>query len=216
MKAIRKIAKWIVITISIPITYLFVSLIPTFIPVNNEKEYSEKEQSIYLNSNGVHLNIILSKNQLYPKLLDGLKYLKNDNYFSFGWGDKKFYLNTAEWSDLTFSNAFQALFLKSSTLIHLTRYSSIEKDWVEIKINQNQLININQYILKSYYSDSLNNKVLLENKGYSFNDDFYEALGTYSCFKTSNSWVNTCLKNADIKACLWTPFDFGLLWLHKK
>ncbi len=64
--------------------------------------------------------------------------------------------------------------------------------------------------------NSQNKKILLNNKGYSYNDDFYEALGSFSCFKTCNSWVNSGLKESDIKACLWTPFDFGLLRIHKK
>jgi len=215
MKVVKKIAKWIITIILIPIVYFLVALILTYIPVNNEKEFSENNKSIYLNSNGVHLNIIIPKDLLAVKLLDGLKYSKNDNYFSFGWGDKNFYLNTPTWNDLTFSNAFQALFFKSSTVIHLARYPGIKEDWVEIKVNQHQLDKINQYIYKTFYFDSLNKKILLDNKGYSYNDDFYEAMGSYSCFKTCNSWVNTGLKESDIRACLWTPFDFGLLNMYK-
>lgn len=216
MKAIKKIGKCIITIILIPVVYLIISLILTLIPITNKEGYSEKNKSIYLISNGVHLNIIIPKNQLSSKLLDGLRYFKDDNYFSFGWGDKKFYLNTPTWGDLTFNNAFRALFLKSPTLIHLARYSTINVDWVEIKVSQNQLNKINQYIYKTFYFNPQNKKILLNNKGYSFNDDFYEALGSYSCFKTSNSWVNTGLKKSDIKACLWTPYDFALLSMHKK
>ena len=216
MKMIKKISKWILAFFLIPVVYLLVSLILTFIPVNNEEEYTEKNKSIYLNSNGVHLSIIIPKNQIDLKLLNGLIYFGNDNYFSFGWGDKNFYLNTPNWSDLTFNNAFKALFINSSSLIHLTRYSTTSNDWTEIKVSQNQLNKINQYIYKTFYFDTLDKKVVLNNKGYSNNDDFYEALGSFSCFKTCNSWVNSGLKDSNIKACLWTPFDFGLLYIHKK
>ena len=216
MKGVKKILKWIITLFLIPVVYLFVSLILTFIPVNNEDIDTEKNKSIYLNSNGVHLSIIIPKNQLDSKLLNGLRYFKNDNYFSFGWGDKNFYLNTPTWSDLTFNNAFKALFVNSSSLIHLTRYSTTSDDWVEIKVNKNQLYKINQYIYKTFYLNPLDKKEILNNKGYTNNDDFYEALGSFSCFKTCNSWVNSGLKDSNIKACLWTPFDFGLLYLHKK
>jgi len=191
-------------------------MILSYIPINSDVEYSEKNNSVYLVTNGVHLNIILPKELTSHELLDGLKYIKTDKYFSFGWGDKNFYLNTPTWDDLTFNNAFQALFTKSPTLIHLTRYSTDREYWVEIKVNQKQLNKINQYIQKAFFLDSLNNKILLKNKGYYNNDDFYEALGSYSCFKTCNSWVNTCLIESNIKACLWTPFDFGLISMHKK
>ena len=54
-------------------------------------------------------------------------------------------------------------------------------------------------------------KIILKNKGYTSNDDFYKAKGNYSCFKTCNSWVNTGFKESGLTSCLWTPFDFGLL-----
>ena len=102
MKVFKKIVKWIIAIILIPTMYLLVSLILMIIPINNEEENSGKNNSIYLSSNGVHLNIIIAKDQLQAELLDGLKYIKNDNYFEFGWGDKNFYLNTPTWGDLTF------------------------------------------------------------------------------------------------------------------
>lgn len=215
MKAVKKIMKWLLLIVLIPVTYLLVSLILTIITVNSKSDYSEKEKSIYLNSNGVHLNIIIPKDQVDPNLLTGLNYDENDQYFSFGWGDRNFYLETPTWGDLTFKNAFVALILKSPTLIHLTRYSTPGKDWAEIKVDQNQLKKINQYIYDSFYYDPQNNKVILNNKGYSNNDDFYVAEGSYSFYKTCNSWVNTGLKNIGLKACLWTPFEFGLLNMHQ-
>ncbi|MCP5062170.1 MAG: DUF2459 domain-containing protein, partial [Ignavibacteriae bacterium] len=55
-----------------------------------------------------------------------------------------------------------------------------------------------------------------ENKGYTPYDDFYEAVGSYSLFNTCNTWVNSAFKECNIKACLWTPYDFGLISMHKK
>jgi len=216
MNALRKILKLIFIIVLIPVAYLLISLILTIIPINSEAGNSEKNKSIYLNSNGVHLNIIIPRDLIDSTLLTGLKYDEHDQYFSLGWGDRNFYLETPTWADLTFKNSFVALFLKSPTLIHLTRYSTTREDWAEIKIDRDQLKKINQYIFDSFYTDSNNSKVLLPNKGYSNNDDFYEALGSYSFYKTCNSWVNTGLKNVGIKACLWTPFEFGLLRIHQE
>jgi uncharacterized protein (TIGR02117 family) len=214
MKVGKIITKLIITIILIPLFYILISLILTIIPVNIKSEHSEKSKSIYLNSNGVHLNIIIPKDQLDSKLLDGIEYDVDDQYFSFGWGDRNFYLETPTWGDLTFKNAFNALLLKSPTLIHLTRYSIKRQDWLEIKVNQNQLEKINQYVYGSFYYDSMNKKVILNHKGYTNNDAFYEASGSYSFYKTCNSWVNTGLKEGDIKACLWTPFEFGLLSMH--
>ncbi len=212
---IKKVLKLVITLFLIPVVYLLLSLILTLIPVNGNNDYIEKNNSIFLNSNGIHLDIIIPKDQIDSYLLDGLEYSKKDKYFSFGWGDKKFYFNTPTWNDLTFNNAFKAIFINNSTLIHLTKYSTIQKDWVEIKVNQDQLYKINQYINKTFNIDTFDEKVLLKSKGYTRDDDFYEALGSFSIFKTCNSWVNSGLKKSDIKACLWTPFDFGLINMHK-
>ena len=216
MRVIEKIAKWIAAIILIPVVYFLLSLILTFIPVNKVDDNDSGNKSIYLSSNGVHLDIIIAKNRLDPKLLDGLKYSRNDHYFAFGWGDKNFYLHTPTWDDLTFNNASRAVLMSSPAAIHLTRYSKSRGNWVEIKVNQNQLDKINGYINKTFDLDSINQKILLPNRGYADNDDFYEALGNFTCFKTCNTWVNSRLKESDIKACLWTPFDFGLLHMHNK
>ena len=214
MQVLNRIVKSIGAIFLIPVMYLLVSFILLMIPVNDKKDHSEKNNSIFLQSNGVHLSIIIAKNQLHPSLLEGLKYLDNDTFFAFGWGDKNFYLTTPNWSDLTANNAFRALFVKSNALIHLSRYSNTKEDWVEIKVNQNQLSKINHYIDKTFFLDTLNNKIVLNNKGYSHNDDFYEAVGSFTCFNTCNTWVNSAFKESSIKAFWWTPFDFGLLNMH--
>ncbi|MEN8138526.1 MAG: DUF2459 domain-containing protein [Bacteroidota bacterium] len=216
MKTIKKILKWIITIVLIPVGYFLLSLLLTFIPVNTKDDNSVKNKSIYLESNGIHLNIIIAENQLDSILLDGLKQSQNDNFYAFGWGDRNFYLNTPTWDDLTYSTACRALFIKSSALIRVNRYSIIHGDWTEIKVNQDQLNKINRYIYRTFSLDSHNKKIKLNNRGYSNNDNFYEAMGSFTCFNTCNSWVNSGLKESDIKACLWTPFDFGLLNMHKK
>lgn len=211
MKTIRKIIKWILSALAIPIIYLVVSFILTFITVNNTDTDVDNTETIYLSTNGIHLSIILEREDLPPSFVNGLVCSPSDNYLSIGWGDEVFYLNTPTWSDLTFKNAFNALFLKSSSLIHLTRYRRPQTNWVEIKVSKSELNNINELILQTFLTDSNGDKILLKGEGYSDNDDFYKAKGSYSCFKTCNSWVNTIFKKSGLKSCLWTPFDFGLI-----
>lgn len=195
----------------IPVAYLVISLILSLIPVNKTESVIEQEQTIFLNTNGIHLEVIIAKSDINATLLDGLKYSEQDKYISFGWGDENFYLNTPTWNDLTFSNAFKALFLNSSTLIHLTRYSNKQHGWVEIKTDRQHLHQLNNFLLNTFQLDDRGNKIILAGKGYSSTDDFYKANGSYSCFNTCNSWVNAGFKASGLKCCLWTPFDFGLL-----
>ncbi|MEW4922133.1 DUF2459 domain-containing protein [Algibacter sp. 2305UL17-15] len=211
MKTIKKILKWILYLLALPVLYTIISFLLTAITINKPDTESEHHSKIYLSTNGVHLNIVIQKKDIDTALLKSLLILENEKYISFGWGDENFYINTPTWGDLTFKNAFSAMFLKSSALIHLTRYSSIESSWVEVPIDESELKDLNNYILDSFVLDENGSKIILPNVAYTLNDNFYKAKGSYSCFNTCNSWVNRGFKTSGLKACLWTPFDFGLI-----
>lgn len=195
----------------IPTTYILISLLLTLISVNTDQDAENTIGAVFLNTNGVHLDVVIPVAFVEPELLRGLQLDSRDSYLSFGWGDENFYLNTPEWSDLTFSTAFKAAFLKSPTLMHITRYTRVQSDWVLVLVNSRQLQKLNAYLLNSFALDSNGSKIWLEGQGYNSRDDFYKAKGNYSCFNTCNSWVNTAFKESDLKAALWTPFDWGLM-----
>ena len=211
MNILRKILKWFLYFLLIPISYLIISLLLTFITINREDSDVENKKEIFLSTNGVHLEIIIPVNNLSTELKEDIEFTPDDKYFSFGWGDENFYLNTPTWADLTFKNAFIALFSKSSTLIHLTRWKQVKSSWTKVIIGESEMKKLNNYLSTSFRQNKNGNKIILNNSGYSINDDFYKANGSFSCFKTCNTWVNKAFKESDLKSCLWTPFDFGLL-----
>ena len=202
MKKILK--RLLALILIIPIGYLLIALLLTYITVNDEVNKEMTEETIYLKSNGIHLDIILPSS-----CISGLS--KDSKYVAVGWGDKDFYLKTPSFKDLTVSIAFKALFLKSETLIHLTTYNKVKNNWVEIAVTKEQLIEISNQINEQF--DVTNLSVI---KGNYSNDFFYKAKGSYSCFFTCNSWVNSILKKANLKACIWTPFSFRVMELYQK
>jgi uncharacterized protein (TIGR02117 family) len=215
MKTGKKILRWLLYVLLVPSTYIVVSLILSFITVERKSNHESSNNLIFLNTNGVHLDIIIPVKNIDSSVLDGINYDEKDQYLSFGWGDENFYINTPTWADLTFGNAFKAMFLKSSTLMHVTRYQQEASDWVEIKVNEAELKKLNQYLLNTFTITKNGMKTILKNKGYTATDDFYKSNGSYSCFKTCNSWVNIGFKYSGLKSCLWTPFDFVLMRKYK-
>jgi len=211
MKFVKKIIKWLLYFLLIPVVYLLVALILTTIIIDRKVDNRETDKSIYISTNGVHLDIGLAKTNMDDALLSGLKLDGTEHYLSFGWGDENFYINTPTWGDLTFTNAFRAMFIKSTTLMHVTRHKQQGSDWVEIKVNESELAKLNTFLINTFETDNNGIKIILENQGYTSIDDFYKSKGSYSCFNTCNTWVNTGLKRSGLKACLWTPFDFGLM-----
>ncbi|KXX71144.1 TIGR02117 family protein [Flammeovirga sp. SJP92] len=215
MKIGKKILKWTLFFLLIPIIYVVISLVLSLITVDRIVTDERSEKLIYLNTNGIHLDIVMPIENVDVLVLSGIKYLRNEKYLSFGWGDENFYINTPTWGDLTFSNAFRAMFLKSSTLIHVTRYRQKQSGWIEIKVSESELQKLNSYLLNTFEMKEDGMKIILENKGYTSIDDFYKSKGSYSCFNTCNSWVNTGFKESGLKSSLWTPFDFGLMMKYE-
>lgn len=214
MKLFKITLKTILWVLSIPVLYVLIALLLSSITVGGKEFNNIEKKEIYLSSNGVHLDIVIPFENVSDDLKDGLQ-VEEAKYLSFGWGDENFYLNTPTWGDLTFKNAMGAMFLESTSLVHLTRHFKQDKNWVKVALDGEQLHQINEYIQAAFLVNPDGSKMLLENKGYGRYDDFYKAHGSYSCFKTCNSWVNTGFKISGLKSCYWTPFDFGLLNKYK-
>ncbi len=213
---LKKIGKGILILISLPILYFLFSILLSAFTVNKNHQTPNDEYSIYISTNGVHLDISIPTEYLEENFKNQLNITPSTQFISFGWGDKDFYLNTPEWKDLKAQTAIQAIFLKSETLMHVYKLNALSENATPIPLNEKKLQKLFFYISSSFQKNSEENMIHLENKSYGNNDDFYKAIGSYSLFKTCNTWVNSALKESDLKACFWTPFDFTLLNKYEK
>ncbi len=213
MRVLKLTLKSFLLLLGIILCYLIIALVFSKITISKRNTDAPLFTSIFLKTNGVHLDLALPKDKMNDELLKGILEVEKTNYIAFGWGDENFYINTPTWADLTFSNAFSALFLNNSSLIHITKYYQPRKKWIEIPVSKEEFQKLENYLLSHFIIDKNGQKILLEDKSYTSNDDFYKAKGSYSCFKTCNTWINTGFKTAGLKSSYWTPFDFGLL--HK-
>jgi len=224
-KLVKQILKLLLGLLALPVMYFLVALLFTFISVNNsfKPEPTGKGITVYLLSNGVHTYIVLP---LKP-LSTGAEVLVNPlftkgadttcHFVAYGWGDKGFYLNTKTWGDLKFSTAFDAVFYRSSSAMHVTFYTQLKenKNCIRLLVNTETYLNLLNTVNKSFMCDANSLPIIIQGACYNTNDCFYEANGTYGLFNTCNTWANSVLKDAGMKACLWTPFSFGILNKYK-
>ena len=223
MKNIFKYTKRLFFSILILIVgYLLISIILSVIPANkNFREPLNSDYEIWIKSNGVHLDIVLPIKNKFTDWNDIL--LIPDNikdkvqFVGFGWGDKEFYINTPEWSDLKFSIAFRALFKRTDAAMHVTYYKNITENDHSIKLllNEQQFEDIQSFILKSFKINK-SSVIPIKDIEYGTYDRFYDANYSYSLFYTCNTWTNEALKKAELPACVWTPFDKGILYQYRK
>lgn len=192
--------------------YLFFALLFSFLPTHPPQQNCLPENEIFIASNGIHLDIILPVEHVAPQIRQQLNILPGTLFIAFGWGDKNFYVNTPEWSDLTLPVAFKALFLKSETAMHITFYPYAFQTWKKLELCSTQLIRLNYYIENSFKKNEQGNFLKMDFEGYTQFDDFYDATGSFSLFQTCNVWVNLALKEIEVKTSVWSPFDFGILY----
>jgi uncharacterized protein (TIGR02117 family) len=226
MNLIRKVIKGIFISTAFLLSsiclYLVLAFVLTIIPVNNSFQQTKNGVKFFVQSNGVHTDLILPvKNNMWnwAKKIEPEDFETNDRafkYVSFGWGDEGFYLHTPTWADLKFSTAFKALFLRGPSCMHVSYLGeepSVDKRTHEIDISNEQYKALVKFIDASFQKDKDSSYLIIPGYHYSgTNDNFYQGTGSYSFYKTCNVWTNDGLKAAGIKTAAWAPFDESVLY----
>lgn len=199
------------------VSYIALAYIFSNISVNKNR-ITGNDVDIYILTNGVHTDIVVPAKSAWIDWTQEIKYDhtksadSNSNYLAIGWGDKGFYLETPTWAELKVNTAMKAAFGLSTSAMHTTYYSTmnIGNDCKKMSLSATQYQNLIEYIKKSFTQSESHCIPVNTNIRYGKTDAFYEAQGSYSLFKTCNTWANSALKSADQKAALWTPFDWGI------
>jgi uncharacterized protein (TIGR02117 family) len=222
-KHLFRITKRVVLGLFIFILlYVVAAFVLSIIPSSGEVNASGEEE-IYILSNGVHTDIVVpvkTEARDWSKQVQFGHTILNDTsmkYIVFGWGDKGFYLETPEWSDLKFSVAFKAMFHLGTSAMHCSFYRQMHEGnhCKRILVSSEAYKKLVIYIDESFQHGEAGDIFHIQGKSYGKNDAFYEANRAYSLFYTCNTWANNALKSCGQKACLWTPSDKGIFYHYE-
>jgi len=194
------------------VLYLSMAVVLSVISTNPRLPHCQKRHTIYISSNGVHLDLIIPSELLNKDLLQELKPPYWASHIAFGWGDKEFYINTPQWEDLKPSIAFRALFTNSQSAIHVVWIPSQQGNWSQVSLCDEQLLLLNQYIDSAFKKGAGGGIQEINAAGYTDRDKFYLANGSFNGINTCNQWVNKALKQAQVQTSVWSPFDKGVLY----
>jgi uncharacterized protein (TIGR02117 family) len=157
--------------------------------------------TIYLIKQRWHTAVVFHKDDVDTIIFPEVKYFKEAELIDIGWGDEEFYQYPGFDSGL----AWQALFYSTpSTLrvegIYLTKreYFDISEIVIELKINNEQLTILTNYLSETIWRDDENNHKILSTKGLG-KIIFFKANGEYHLFNTCNTWLAEGLKQAGVK-----------------
>ncbi len=203
------------------VLYFLLAIILGAIPRNSDLTPTEDGIEIFVSSNGVHVDYIFPfKTSEFdwatlfpPEDFKGVPSHHKYSHIEIGWGDKDFYINVPQWSDLTLSMAFEALFLSSESALHV-RYSwppKLDEDCKRTVISRDQYQRLIQHIKETVQTDEQGRVKLISVPGYTDYDRFYEAHGSYNLIGNCNEWTGSGLRQAGIRTGVWTPLPSGIL-----
>lgn len=86
----KRIIKWFLFLLIIPFLYWVISLTLSAITIQRKIKNQVFEKTIFLSTNGIHLDIVIPKSNLNGVLVSGLYTLPSDEYLAFGWEMKIF------------------------------------------------------------------------------------------------------------------------------
>jgi uncharacterized protein (TIGR02117 family) len=222
MKLLRRLLRILAIFPGLLLLYLLAAVIGSLIPVSAENTAISPKEAvlIYIKTNGVHTDLVMPLQNAYVDWTQTIdtnhaRNASNAQWCSIGWGDKKFYIETPEWSDLTVSTAVGSTFGFHQSAMHVVFYPLVlpSKRKRALYLSPEQYQRLHGWILDWFELDS-NGQVIPIPTGNSYgpNDVFYEAKGRYHLFHTCNTWTNQALKVAGQRAAWWTPFDKGIFY----
>ncbi|MEJ6617301.1 MAG: TIGR02117 family protein [Crocinitomicaceae bacterium] len=216
---LKKTALGLGVLLEVFIAFLFfygtIAMYGAIIPTGEVK--SKCELYIYVQSNGIHTDVCLptqTDDVNWLLFISPEHYSKNFSfeYVTIGWGDKGFFLDTPTWADLKVSTALNAAFLPSTTAMHV-KYSKepkVSTTRKKVFLDREDYLKMTKYIKRSFKTKD-NAIELIGGKGYSNDDNFYEANKSYHMFRTCNRWTNRVLKEANIKTGVFALFPNGII-----
>lgn len=209
------------IVLGVGLVYVAIAVLLSVIPTSSNISMNTNGVTIFVNSNGLHTDIIVpSKNTVtdwwnfFDKRHFRHKARPEYEYLAFGWGDRDFYINTPTEDDFELGTALKALFLPSTSVMHVSvRTKPVETEKCrKIKISKEMYRQLTTYILSSMKRNNKGKPRLIPKRGYTEYDNFYSANGLFHVANTCNNWVNAGLKKTSVTTALWTPFEFGIFY----
>lgn len=134
-------------------------------------------------------------------------------YLSFGWGDRKFFMN----GSYDPVSIFDALFLPGSTVMHvwghqdLKRFNSSNFEIKQISLNRKNYLALMDFIDAGFQHDARHTVRYLR-QGLYPDSGFYEAVGRYSILRTCNHWTAEGLRKADVNTPVWPALAPPILY----
>ena len=191
---------------AIPLAYLLAIIIAASITLPATHHDAARPHTVYLASNGVHLNLILP---VQHPLGDWHAFLpdaglEDKTYLYIGWGSAAFYTQVHTWSDLRPGIALRALLYDRGLIRIEGVHNPPPAQHPQVRTLH---LSDTQYraLIHDLQQQFTARQTLTRHPG------FYPAHGRYTPLFTCNEWMRRRLRNIGLPTPLWSPFARPIL-----
>jgi uncharacterized protein (TIGR02117 family) len=220
-KSGKWIGRLITTVLAVPALYLVAALIGSLIPVNSHWREPGRGTTIYIADNGIHVDVImpidaqgLDWRPLIPPD-DFARVDPNAGWIAFGSGERRVYLNTPTWWDITPRTVWSAV-AGGERVMHVEYVPSPYYAVRQIRLRPEEYRRLWVAIRADFELGGNGRPMLIDHPGYGPSDAFYRATGKASAIRSCNAVAAHWLRLAGVETSLWSPFAQGLVWRYRK
>ncbi len=176
------------------------------------------DYSLLISSGAIHTEFVFELEnspydwfELFPPSLVHEGTPRAPKFISIGQGDKRFYYEFLEMSDLTLGLAFNGAFLPTPTAIHVEYLDRLNPSLRHYKlpINRENYLKLVAYILESIRLED-GRPIKIDDFNYFRRDAFFWGTQSYHLFNTCNMWTARGLEVASLPRPYWAPFRYSI------
>ena len=214
LSGVRALIGWPALIVGL---FFFCALIGSIIPANNAWRQPVDGIDIFVESNGIHVSLVLPISAAGEDLSDLVRpeHLSDPQLFGthvmIGWGHQAVYRNARTWNDVRSGDVASAVLGSDQTTLHI--YHLVDPKPLPhrkmLRVSAAQYRNIISQVRATF---RLNEQQLsVAHPAYGPDNVFYDSVGHYSALNTCNNWTGTVLKNAGVRVGVWTPLPGGIM-----
>ncbi|MGN6269185.1 MAG: TIGR02117 family protein [Sphingomonas sp.] len=218
-KAGRSIGMALTALLLLLLAYGAAGLIGGAIPANPGWRPPARGVTIYVESNGVHTDLVVPvaaagidwRDLARPEDIVDPRYAGYD-HLAIGWGQAQFYLETPTWADVRPGTVLRAALGSDRTLVHVAHVPApaVGREVRPIVLREAEYRRLAAFIRASFAPARRGERAPVF-RGYGVYDAFYSGSGRYDALMTCNAWTGAALRAAGVRVGRWTPFPVTVM-----
>jgi uncharacterized protein (TIGR02117 family) len=214
--ALRALVAWPSLAVGL---YFAAALVGSHIPENGDWTQPKDGVDIFVETNGVHVSLIVPISAAGEDLSDLIRpdQLANRDFYGthvmIGWGHARVYRNARTWDDVKSGDIASAIVGSDFTTLHIYHLinPTVLPHRKTLKVGGQQYRSIIRQIRAAFRLNKQGESVAYP--AYGADNLFYDSNGHYSAIHTCNNWTGDILRNAGVRIGVWTPMPGGvMLW----